>query len=795
MKLFIHLRLKNLHWLWWSCLWAIPIAFVLFTQPGFAAPPGNIDFGAAGDCPEANNTTSDISQTVGDTFDYAIGVDNPPASFNWSFDLVPTPIGSPPCTGGGDTYTCSNTTISLPATGGPGSTAGVASPNANPAGLYLFDLAAQAVSSQCIRPYRLDITEADSPFDLGFVLDRSGSMTLNADPSTPGTSRWAVLKDSVVHFAGNLVTFNQAHTNPSGNAVGLTLFATNVIGNTVLPNNLTSINNTLPTQVEQELNQTPSGLTAMGAGLKSALGAWSPTLPVPLDPSRSRVVVLMTDGDQNQNPRINLDGRGFNDGTAINPSYPAAAGSVKVVTMGIGTPSGNTLTTLQNIAAQNRGTYISTADGQAFSDPDNISWSGTIDNAFEYAIAPALNSNSPLMVASYEGRLTDASVTLPEFELNFNLKRLLIDVSFDRSFKRPELEQLLKGIRIYKDGLDITDYFQPQIATDMTHWASLVTDFSRPLTDRTRSRLPSAPIPSEGRYLIKLLNPGNVKDLGFQVFPFADDAHLDATWSISPIPPQVNQSITITTNLRWRGQPLKNAMVEAYVAEPLNYNGDLLAQNPLVVDLARDQRDAVSPGEQKYLYLLENDPEFAKQLAFQPQRIPLKDQGNGTYIGRYTPRVPGTSQVFIQVQSKDPELGTPVQRLLFQSLSTQVGDINLATSAINTQFISNGAIINWRPMTINQRFVGPGNGSGITIQGAERTVITDNQNGSYTMSLPGVTPETRIAIRFLDKTIYQGPAREFTSKPQSACVGWLCSIQDWLSKLPIRILNQPTLKN
>ena len=789
-----------------SCLWSIPICLLLFSRPAVAQ---DIEFDPSTTPPGCVASSPHIfTVNQNSAINESIGITNSPSSVNWSFDQTPNPQGPyPACIPGvgGDSYTCNGVDITIPSGTVSGESANVNSISATPLGLYAFDLQVEDTtdtSVTCSRGYFLNICEPKIPFDLAFVLDRSGSMNSTADPMDPSSeSRWQVLKDSIIHFADDLRLFNNSPCSPTDNTVGLTLFATNVLSNNsfpadpsnpasapAAPSDLVSISafpappenpidpdDSLPGEVENELDsQTPGGSTAMGNGLQSALQEWDPTLPVDIDETRSRIVVLFSDGRQNRNPRVNLDGQGFNDGTSINTS--TGNGSVKIITMGVGSPNNDYLETLQNLAYENRGVYLSTTDGQSFTcvpsagapdaclDPDTnpaINWGGTLGEVFEYAIAPALSSNSPLMIASYGGQLSSETVKLPEeFTVNFNINQLVMDLLFDRKLERSELEDLLENVRIYRNGEDISSYFHPHIAADYTQWASLSTDYTG-----TNAAGELTKIPSAGNYTVKLVKPERIDDINFQVFPLADDDHLKATWGVTPNIPRVDTPVDVYANLTWRGQPIKDAIVEATILEPGTYVGDALARNQLVID-SPPGRDPSSPGYQKYLTLLENDPEFVEQLAFKPQKIKLKYQNNGSYVGTYTPTVAGSTQIFIEAKGKDPELGSPIQRLFFLSKSVRVGKIDLANSNISTQFDSRGsAIINWRPVTVNGLFVGPGNDSAFTIKGAERTRITDDQLGGYQMYLEGVGPNDKIALRYLGEDIYQGTLCQL-GKPQ-----------------------------
>ena len=832
-----------------SCLWSVSICLLLFSRPAIAQNiKFDFDTSTPPKCVEPDLHRFKVNE--GGSINELISLTDPPAIVKWEFGEKPKPQGAyPSCTDTRASHICNGVNITIPADPVLGSeTASVESMKATAPGFYTFDLKVEDNDDStvnCTRRYALSIVKPDLPFDIGFVLDRSGSMRSNADPDTPGTSRWQVLQNSVTHFVSDLIELNEKHTSRTSNQFGLTLFASDVENHKSFPDGPSDPSNSsnrsnpsqlnkisdfplppedpavsdpdsLPGEITTELgNQTPSGSTAMGLGLQSALEQWSPILPVPLDMSKSRVVVLFSDGEQNQSPEIDLNGRAFSggaiEGQAINtypsPTEVAGEGSVQIITIGIGSPDEDYEATLQNLAAQNRGIYISTADGEDFDFnsgdlAEGISWDGSINTAFMSAIAPALKQNSPLMVASYQGTVpsyqtvptieavdtttppaVSDSFQLSEFDIDFDLKKLLIDFSFNRELSTYELTELLEKIHIYKDGTDVTQYFrlrsQPGNGSSYdyydgydyydpyytTTWMSLVTDFSIQDGDEIISQ-----IPSEGSYLVQI-DPVYSQDLSFQTFVIADDAHLEADWGITPTLPRVGEPVDVSTGLQWRGQALQDATVKAYILEPGTYIGHLLATNPLIVDLDLNNPDTGSPGYQKYLSLLENDPDFVEQLAYGPQELELVDQGNGTYLGSYTPSVPGTAQIFIQVRGKDPELNTEIQRLLFLSSHNKPAPIDLANSSIVTQSDGDRTTINWRPKTVDGYFFGPANAAAIKIQAAdgsvpENTRIVDNQDGSYTITIDAIAPDANIGISVLDEEIYQGPLKQFGFIPE-----------------------------
>ena len=581
------------------------------------------------------------------------------------------------------------------------------------------------------------------PYELVFVLDRSGSMrsTTHIDTNV-ANDRWDALRIAATEFTRLI-----SASDPPQSNFGLTLFAGNVLPDPLPSPGMVPIDEDLETTVIPALSQTPGGSTAMGLGLQYGMAKMT-------DPSKPRVVVLFTDGEQNVAPLVADDGCSFSDSTPINPTCPGGAESVKIIAVGIGNPSTRYLDTLQELANKNRGSLIITNNGTDFTGD----CTDDINGIFDCAIAPALFGNSLQMVTSYKGKLSK-KVTLPAFDLNKHVGRLLVKIAFSRKFELPQLVSILAGVRIMKDGNDITQFFQPDLASTPHNSILLKTNFVSQLESKTATMAP------EGSYTIKITAPANMSsDLPFRVVAYADDHRLDMQWRVNPPAPRVNRPFNPTVSLRWRGKPLTTATVEAQIMIPGGDLGDSLARHPLKVDPDR-KLDAGSPGYQKYLHLLKNEPKFLDKLRPQPSKLTLVHQGGGLYSASFnTGSESGIYQVIYRVSAQSAEFGK-IQRKAVQSVYIRFGGINLDNSSVQTTVTINKVTIRFRPITTYGRFIGPAQGSAFTVDGAgiKLSNIVDYQNGVYDLVLTG-NPDGQIAIKLLGQEIYKGPASKIGKK-------------------------------
>ena len=180
---------------------------------------------------------------------------------------------------------------------------------------------------------------------------------------------------------------------------------------------------------------------------------------------------------------------------------------------------------------------------------------------------------------------------------------------------------------------------------------------------------------------------------------------------------------------------MTNAKIEAWILRPGGDMGDLLAKHPRKVDIV-DRVDAGSPGYQKYLFLVQNDPKFLSDLKPQEQKITLTHQGNGHYSAAYNPGdVSGIYQIRYQVSADGPDFGK-IQRQAVQSVYVRFGDIDLAKSSVRSAVKSKNVIINFRPVTTYSRFIGPAQGSAFSVNGTgvKLSSVIDHQDGSYNLS-------------------------------------------------------------
>ncbi len=626
-----------------------------------------------------------------------------------------------------------------------------------PEGSFRKSLTIEAASDDLDIECSFDLElQISAPFDLVFVLDHSGSMN---NEVSPDKTRWQELKTAISESAGTVETLvinkdGSANWAYEGSQFGSTGFATEASDLM----EMTRIEPGLKETVDDKLTDTsPAGWTAMGCGLKGGLDQLS-------DDTRTRALVLFTDGEQNQQPVVYADEgtrelriTGENEKCDL-PVPSHIDPEVEIVTVGIDHPSGNYLSTLQHLAT----------DGHFYAGDD-------INGNMQEAWIAALRGNSLQTVASVSGTLSPSSASEPPdyypkyfmslpFTLNHGVSQLLIKLSFDGL-------DLGGALRITRNGEGVDHAFEISELGDSTVLLSAEFPTAEPERDTQRP---------EGDYLLEIFpSASTYEDIEYRAVVLADDHRFDMDWRVEPRAPRVNQPFHPTMSLHWLGRPItpmaseipdtRNPSIKAFVLKPGDDLGDLLARHPL--ELSPDQLtvpdddnpDAGSPGYQKYLALLK-DEAFLETLLPEEQQKDLEHQGDGVYSAAFDPGdVSGLYQVFYVLEAHSPDFGT-IKRLARQSVYMRFGEVDLEQSMVEVKRGDGTVGIQLRPITTDGRYLGPANGSAFSVEGKniELTDVVDNQDGSYRLTLTG-NPRAKISFEILGETVYRGRAARFGS--------------------------------
>ncbi|MEN8228455.1 MAG: VWA domain-containing protein [Bacteroidota bacterium] len=581
------------------------------------------------------------------------------------------------------------------------------------------------------RTYEIIIAQA---MDLILVFDRSGSMGTTTSASV---TRWDALKEAATNFANLYQTLERTEDRLS-----ITYFETDLVPASACCNAFINYSNTIGTTINTDLNaNSPGGMTAMGAGLKNAQSKLT-------DPSKTKSILLFTDGRQNQIPMVNLDGQGYSDSSSI-PT------GVKIFTLGIDNPNGTYHTTLWNLALNNGGSYNTTDDGSAFTFEVSAGADvrGDLSGGFTDQFVAMLAESSPQLIDRSSTSFSSGSppFTLQTFQLNKKVDKLLLEFVFNRKFEIPELAQVMTRIQVTKDGNPVIQYAKPSWVGNYTNTLLLAFSFD----EATDSPLP--PLSSEGSWAVQMSDVSSFRLTNCNLTSLADDHRLHIKKSYINLDPKVNESFPISLTLDWLSHPITDASVEVIVLRPGEDLNDLLARDSLVVDVSSAQ-DAGTPGRQKYEELMASDPSFKEKLKRSENLVTLSHTSDGNYSGTFNGMsVSGVYRILFRINGTHPEAGQ-YQRILSESIYVSFSSVDMDASGVTSKKLKGKLEVKMRPKTSYNRLVGPAMGDGFSVDnpGINIDEVIDHQDGSYTLVFSGnINEDTKFQL--LGQELYAGP--------------------------------------
>ncbi len=429
------------------------------------------------------------------------------------------------------------------------------------------------------------------------VLDRSGSMNW---PVAGGADiRWDVLKKSVWEFVNQLELEQQDE-----DSIGLTYFMTDVIQpgipiedgfELITPINAVEL---VSDTIKYLMNlQTPYGWTAMGLGLKDAKSKLEGNTPI----GATKIVLLFTDGEQNQFPMVQADGRNLADGSLLNDVPPNPEDSIKYYTIGMGS-SAALPPILSQIASANSGMFLYTITG------NHGDFSNFFDNHFSDMLSKL---GSPQIVERQIGKLINGEGT-HTFTLNSGLNNVIFKVS-------------------HKDG-DNVNFTIKKGVYDFTPSNMITSTFVK--IAKIKFPIVGDEITyASGEWTIDVTGDSNKE---YYVTCIANDHFLDYSCRSDKNMYISGEYIDFIADMSYAGYPLTGAndSIEVIIFKPGDDLGHLMATYSLPDDAIDYTNDDVSPEEQKFLSLM-NDSEFYDKLLPNEQIIKLQHQGNGIYKGQF----------------------------------------------------------------------------------------------------------------------------------------------------------------
>lgn len=602
------------------------------------------------------------------------------------------------------------------------------------------------------------------PVDVVMVIDVSGSMDDDADceGAPSGYRKLQYLKDKLPALYQSM---HGSFSVDPANRFGLVSFSSTA--SPVI--SLNPFNNISPSTFNTRVNSlSASGSTSMGAGLREAINMLGGTNR---DDTRTRVIMLMTNGMQNTSPMVEeMSDRRLRIGAPANIILSGT--DFVIIPYAIFTPSGDYIDLLSRLAS---------LDGPL---PGDLTTNARICPMTEALqddwVAAAVPTGSPKKVAFKSGQLAGTTGT-ETFTVNENMDQLILAVSSAgaHNYTNIRVEKRTGGSFV-----DITSNgsISPPLSTPSKHrvWTlsfpnstvgeyrfsftanqpNLFYDASAVVDDRgLRQAFHVMPIVAAGEpmYLGAQLLQANtpVTDADVKAIIYAPKTRLNNNFSGKNVPPKF---ITTRGNFISNLKPDDRKPKDGYIKR--------ISINHPTLPSFQMEGNNLSLGEKKYLVLL-NETNFEKVFDREIiATVPLQHEGNGIYKAAFNgTEKSGLYHVRLEAKGTHPVIGA-YERFEEKTPLVRFGTPDLKRSCLFVLY-ENPLILMIRPVDTESNLLGPNQRNAIKIQvrGEVSPTTSDYLDGRYTFYLNlRANKDPFITITIHDRLLYRGPLSKIPHK-------------------------------
>jgi len=569
--------------------------------------------------------------------------------------------------------------------------------------------------------------------DAILVLDRSGSMSSQALGTNPRTKIEA-LRAAVVDFVNVWAGLRATEASPPADRIGLVFFDTAVLWASQMGiaawNGFTQGVDALDTVRDAIVNNMSqvqtANMTAMGGGLVAAdskFGAGSG--------SNRKVVLLMSNGMQNQNPMVGVNSpvtptqvNTFNSATPNATTPLPNQANYQLYSVTVGTSTAVSAAINMNLAKARGGFYVNSEDNPELVRP-----------FFLELLQNFLHFNSYEIARMVSGNVTATPLTTT-FAVPTSARTAAVILQF------PPGRAILR-LRVTPPGGQARE------------------QISRAGFAAIRIDLPITPMPDpKADWQIEVAAPqgADVTSTPVDVIVVSDDLAIDSEMTTGGQDLVPGQQVQLRAKITEFGLPITNiggaaggrAVVQ--LIRPGTSIGDLLSDN--AAGATQPTNDPGTAADAKLNTLMQQSPQLLQRVA---DTLTMVDNGNaangdetandGIYSAVFVPQEPGHYNFLFGVEG----VGS-IARFSRQQLKTV--HVRSEPSAANTQFGTviqdNQLVITATPRTFSGSKMGPGfaNYLWFTAPGITPVKPVDNLDGTYRATLPTTTGP--VSMHFLD---------------------------------------------
>jgi len=577
--------------------------------------------------------------------------------------------------------------------------------------------------------------EERDPIDIALVMDKSGSM---GDPACPGCDD----KMDVMQDAAELFIQTWQMLSDADDRVAAVFFDSSIDTFSSSGDQLVTLTSSGDDVIAYIRSKSDGGATAMGGGAQTAINLLS-------DDTRPRSLIVLTDGMQNRDPMIELQGGVYEirntgrTGSGVAPTVPPtrldAAFDITVNTIGVGVTAAYE-TELAAISGGTAGLHKSTTNADA-----------DLRRFYIEQLVDALRSASPQLIDYRYARVGGGGTDQQSVGINVGAKRVVFSVSWQRRDGR-------LAVSIFKDGENVTRF------ADELRSGSFYEVFSFDTTGRRSTGGERSGLSSDGEWEVRVQGPGGVD---YEVAALADDGTLDYEFEVRPGLLRAGDTTVLAAEVQLNGLPHgDDVAVRVEVGVPQEGIATALALTPAPPGLER--RDGETLAEAKLRYLLSNSPEFRQRISRRWSSKALTRTGAGRFSAPFEDTtVAGTYKLSFLIEGSGPRTGD-FERREERFFIVMAGPFAPGSSGIRTVDVATAAgvtttTLRIRPRDVHGNYLGSDQKDevGAVVAGSgEIAVVTDIGEGWYELVLTTGSIDPEIEISVGDDVVATGKANE-----------------------------------
>jgi photosystem II stability/assembly factor-like uncharacterized protein len=593
--------------------------------------------------------------------------------------------------------------------------------------------------------WALNMEERD-PIDVALVLDKSGSM---GDPACTGCeSKMAVLQDATELF---IQTWQML--SDSDDRIAAVFFDSAIESFSDAGDQLVTLAGSGDDVIAYIRSKTDGGSTAMGGGAQTAINLLT-------DTARPRSLIVFTDGMQNRDPMIELDGGVYvirdtgRTSSGVAPTTPPTqlndALDITVNTIGVGVTTAYDAE-LGAISAGTSGLHKSTTNADA-----------DLRRFYIEQLVDTLRDASPQLVDYRYSGTGDAGTGAGSFGINVGAKRVVFSISWDRR----QAEDL--DVAIFKDDKEVTKLAKEMRRGDFY----LIVSFDT-ATGHASPR-ETAALSSDGEWEVRVRGPG---DIDFEVAAVADHSVLDYQFETMPGLLQAGGTTMLAGEAELDGLPYGDdisARVEIEIPQESIETALALTPTPPGIE----PRDGETLAEAKLRYLLLNDTKFRERISSRRTSKTLARTGAGRFSEPFAETsTAGIYKATFLLEGSGERTGV-FERREQRFFIVTPGPFASGSSAIETTDVTTAdgetiTTIRIRPQDIHGNYLGPDREedvSAIAPATGETAAVTDVGNGWYELVLTTTEADPNVRISIGDEVVADGKANAIDVKERPPIV-------------------------